>query len=359
MEWSRAFPAFRDNLHFSSLIVLTLALFSNVAFLFAPSIRNCRSTATSSKAFLLVSLAINASVAFMIPIFATLPAYWLWLGSFIVLTWAFIVLPGNGESQRQLLGKRSAVTNVRATNCDVPMLIWAWLGWTLFWLGVTAINHYQPRAPEDSIARARAVASAPATLTSYLNDNAGLVSTSDQERINLALAEFEQQTSNQIAVAIYPRAPQEAIEDFTIHLAERSRFGRKGLDNGAILFIFLAERSARLEVGYGLEGVLTDAEARRILDARLAPAFSRGDYAQGIDATLAAILGQVRDAYQQGRMPRKFTVLRRQISVELPKLAKQAWPTMCGMDIQARIGIGFFATLIGLGIPPPQTSVSG
>jgi uncharacterized membrane protein YgcG len=350
IQWSGAFPEFTDNLNFASLVLLTLALFSNVVFLFTPLIRNCRSASVGCKLFLFAALAVNASVAFMIPVFAKLPAYWLWLASFAALTWAFIALPGNGTPLRKPRGKSAAASSANAESGEVPALIWAWLVWTLFWLGVTAINTYHPNASLESATVARADAPSPAALTSYFNDSAGLLPAADLERFNLALAQFEQQTSNQIAVAIYPRAPQGSIEEFTIRIAERSRLGRKGLDNGAILFIFIAERSARMEVGYGLESVLTDVEARRILDARLAPAFARGDYTQGIDATLAAILDSVRDAYQRGRMPSKLAVLWRQISVELPKLAKQAWPTISGFDLDMRIGIGFFGTLLGLGI---------
>ncbi len=73
----------------------------------------------------------------------------------------------------------------------------------------------------------------------------------DKDRFDRMLSGFEKETSNQIAVVIYPRVPSAVIDEFTIRTAELSRLGRKGLDNGAMLFVFMAERTARLEVGYG------------------------------------------------------------------------------------------------------------
>lgn len=191
----------------------------------------------------------------------------------------------------------------------------------------------------------------PATaLVSYFNDQAHLIAPDMAAQLNAALARFEKETSNQIAVAIYARAPQGSIEEFTIETADRSRLGRKGLDNGAILFVFMNERSARLEVGYGLEGVLTDVDAHRILEERLVPAFVQGDYAEGLDTALGAIFATVQDAYKQDRMPSKLSVLWRQVKVGVPKLAQQAWPTLTRLDLQARVGIAFFGGLLGLGV---------
>lgn len=357
IQWNDAASRLADHINLAALTVFTLALFSNVVFLFTPAIRKRRSISTATKILLLTLLAINAGVMFLIPLFAKMPAYWLWLAAFAVLTFAFIALPGSGASSAKTApktaakpgAKRSTPAAASAEPGEVPALIWVWLGWTVFWLAVTALNTSHPPAPQERIALTRTDTPA-AALTSYFTDSAALLPPADLERLQRELEQFEQQTSNQIAVAIYPHAPQGAIEEFTIHVAERSRLGRKGLDNGAILFLFVAERSARLEVGYGLEDVLTDVEARRILDARLAPAFRQGAYQQGIAATLAAIKDSVRSAYQRDRMPGKLAVLWRQMSVELPKLAQQAWPTISALDLQARIAIGFFGTLLGLGI---------
>jgi uncharacterized membrane protein YgcG len=184
------------------------------------------------------------------------------------------------------------------------------------------------------------------TLTRNFHDPGGLIAPVDVFRFTQALAQFEKETSNQVAVAVYEHAPRGALEEFTLRTAELSRLGSKGVDNGAILFVFPADHAARIEVGYGLEGVLTDAGTHRILEERLAPSFARGDYAQGIDATLAAVMGQVREAYKSDRMPGAATILYRQVKAELPKLVRKAWPAVSAVDIDGRLGISLFGTLL-------------
>lgn len=151
-------------------------------------------------------------------------------------------------------------------------------------------------------------------------------------------------------MAVYPRVPQGAIEQFTIDIAERSRLGRKGLDNGAILFMFMAERVARFEIGYGLEAALTDADARHILETQLLPAFTKGNYADGIDGTLAATFKNIKDAYHGDKMPSTLAVYWLQLKVKIPKLIDQAWPTLTALEIEKRVGITFFAGLLGIGV---------
>jgi uncharacterized membrane protein YgcG len=351
IAWSRAQPGSAASPDFWRIAILTLAMFSNIAFLFTPILRNHRTVSIACKGFLVAAAAIGGSVAFVFPDFARLPAYWLWLSSLVALTLAFVAFEGSGALGKMAVKHATtgatADANQAATG-DVPQLIWVWLGFALFWLTVTGINASQTAA--NAVLDTRADVPTATALASYFNDASNLVPSDIAARLNGALANFEKETSNQIAVAIYPRAPQSAIPTFTIETADRSRLGRKGLDNGAILFVFLAERSARLDVGYGLEGVLTDVDAHRILDTQLAPAFAGGDYAEGLDATLGAIFAIVQNAYQHERMPSKSAVFWRQLKVEVPKLAEQAWPTMSGLPLDARIGISFFGGLLGLGV---------
>jgi uncharacterized membrane protein YgcG len=350
ISWSRALPGSGAALDFWHLVILTLALFSNIVFLFTPILRNHKNVTTACKGFLIAAVAIDGSVAFFFPDFARLPAYWLWLASFVALAWAFIAFPGSGAVPKTTSAKRASARGADPDTGDVPQLIWFWLGATVFWLIGTGVDHSHFAATTTAAANARADAPTAVALTNYFNDQANLIPADMAAQLNGALAKFEKETSNQIAVAIYPRAPQGAIEQFTIETADRSRLGRKGLDNGAILFVFMAERGARLEVGYGLEGVLTDVDAHRILEARLVPAFAKGDYAEGLDTTLGAIFTTVQDAYQRDRMPGKLAVLWRQLKVEVPKLVQQAWPTLSGLELDARIGIAFFGGLLGLGV---------
>lgn len=132
----------------------------------------------------------------------------------------------------------------------------------------------------------------------YLNDYAHLLPEAEAHRLDEKLRRFDEETSTQIVVAIFPKLPSPSLEDFTARTAESWRVGRKGLDNGAIFFVFVADRKMRIEVGYGLEGALPDALAFRILDEQVRPRFRSGDYAGGIEAGVDAILAATRGEYK-------------------------------------------------------------
>jgi uncharacterized protein len=85
----------------------------------------------------------------------------------------------------------------------------------------------------------------------------------------------------------------ESLEDFSIRLAEKWRVGRKELDNGAIVAVFLADRKVRVEVGYGLEGAIPDLEAARIIRETIAPRFREGRYAAGLEDAARALYARV------------------------------------------------------------------
>jgi uncharacterized protein len=129
----------------------------------------------------------------------------------------------------------------------------------------------------------------PSPPTRRVNDYAGGLSPADRDRLEQKLIERERGTTNQVAVAIFRSLESESLEDFSIRLAQSWRVGQKGLDNGVIFLIFLDDRRMRLEVGYGLEGVLTDAVSSSILRTAVAPRFREGRVADGIAAGLDAI----------------------------------------------------------------------
>jgi uncharacterized protein len=122
-----------------------------------------------------------------------------------------------------------------------------------------------------------------------VNDYANALSAADRERLEGKLVERERTSSNQIVVAVFKSLEGESLEDFSIRLAQAWRVGQKGLDNGVIFLVFLDDRRMRLEVGYGLEGVLTDAVSATILRTAVAPRFREGRVADGIAAGLDAI----------------------------------------------------------------------
>jgi uncharacterized protein len=107
------------------------------------------------------------------------------------------------------------------------------------------------------------------------------------------LSEREAATGAQVVVAVFPSLEGESLEDFSIRLAQRWRIGQKGLDDGAILVVFVRERRVRLEVGYGLEPVVPDAVAGRIIRESIAPHFREGRYAAGLEAAVTAVYDRI------------------------------------------------------------------
>ncbi|HEY7409531.1 MAG TPA: TPM domain-containing protein [Vicinamibacteria bacterium] len=134
--------------------------------------------------------------------------------------------------------------------------------------------------------------------TGFFNDWAGVVPPAAADRLERKLREFDAQTSSQVVVAVFPELPSASLEDFTVRTAEAWKAGRKELDNGVVLFVFVADRRIRLEVGYGLEGALPDALARRIIDEQITPRFAKGDYAGGLEAGVDAVLAATRGEYK-------------------------------------------------------------
>jgi len=122
-----------------------------------------------------------------------------------------------------------------------------------------------------------------------LSDFAGILTRGDRQRIEARLAAIEESTSNQFTVAIFESLEGDSLEDFSIRLADAWKVGHKGRDNGLILLIVARDRKIRIEVGYGLEGSITDALAGRVIRDVLAPRFRAGDFSGGILAAIDAL----------------------------------------------------------------------
>jgi uncharacterized protein len=127
-------------------------------------------------------------------------------------------------------------------------------------------------------------------LRGRVNDYAKLLPQERALALEAQLEKFEQETGHQIAVLTIPSLEGDSLEDFSIRVAETWKIGKKGFDNGAILLIVRDDRRLRIEVGYGLEGVMPDAIASRIIREVITPRFRSGDYAGGIEAGTEAIL---------------------------------------------------------------------
>ena len=119
-------------------------------------------------------------------------------------------------------------------------------------------------------ARSAASLTVPA-LEGRVNDFAGLISAPAEKRLELLLRDLEEKDSTQIVVVTIPSLEGDALEPFSMRLAEQWRIGRKGRDNGAILLIARQERQVRIEVGYGLEGRLTDLQSGASSSATSSP----------------------------------------------------------------------------------------
>lgn len=130
-------------------------------------------------------------------------------------------------------------------------------------------------------------------LRGRVNDYAGLLSTGVVSQIELLLKNFEQKQSTQIVVLIVPSLEGDALEDFSMRVAEQWKIGHKGLDNGAILLISRADRKVRIEVGYGLEGRLTDLKAGRIIREVILPEFRTQRFDQGVSNGVQAMIDSV------------------------------------------------------------------
>lgn len=135
----------------------------------------------------------------------------------------------------------------------------------------------------------------PAAPTARVNDYAGLLSAGERERLDQLIETRERATGAQVAIAIFRSLDGGNVEDFSIRLAERWRIGQKGLDNGVILLVFVEDRKVRLEVGYGLEAVIPDIVAGRIIGEVIAPSFRERRYAAGLEAAVQAVYRHVEE----------------------------------------------------------------
>jgi uncharacterized protein len=152
-------------------------------------------------------------------------------------------------------------------------------------------------------AQARA-AEAP-VLKTYVTDLAGVLAESERADLELRLQQYEASSSNQFVVLIVRTLDGESLEDFALRVAERNGIGQKGRDNGLLFLVAVQDRKMRFEVGYGLEGALTDALTSGIIRDVIAPSFKDGRYGQGIadgmNAAMSAAKGEYAPAPQPAR----------------------------------------------------------
>ena len=130
-------------------------------------------------------------------------------------------------------------------------------------------------------------------LSGRVVDQVDLLSPQEVRHLEQILKQLEDDKGSQIAVLIVASTKDEDIESFGIRVAEKWKLGRKDVDDGAILIVAEQDRKLRIEVGYGLEGVLTDALCKRIIANVITPEFRSGDYYKGINAGVELMITAV------------------------------------------------------------------
>ena len=125
---------------------------------------------------------------------------------------------------------------------------------------------------------------------SLVTDLTGTLTAGQQASLDEKLTAFQKRKGTQVALLILPTTQPEDIAQFGVRLAEAWKIGRKGIDDGAILIVAKEDRAMRIEVQYGLEGVLTDVTSSRIINDTIAPLFKQGDYFGGVNAGLDQML---------------------------------------------------------------------
>ena len=161
------------------------------------------------------------------------------------------------------------------------MRLWAWPAvlLMLFLLGSTA--YAEVAVPQ---------------LSARVTDLTGTLDVSQKQKLETRLAEFEARKGVQIAVLVVPTTQPETIEQYGIRVSEAWKLGRKGIDDGVLLLVAKEDRTLRIEVGYGLEGVIPDAVAKRIISETIIPYFKNAHYydgiAMGVEQLVAIIEGE-------------------------------------------------------------------
>lgn len=127
-------------------------------------------------------------------------------------------------------------------------------------------------------------------LTARVTDQTATLSREQAAALEGKLQAFEAQKGSQLAVLIVPTTGDEPIEQYALRVVEQWQLGRKNVDDGALLIVAKNDRSLRIEVGYGLEGALNDATAKRIVSEIIVPRFQQGDFYGGIDAGIERMI---------------------------------------------------------------------
>ncbi len=145
-------------------------------------------------------------------------------------------------------------------------------------------------------------------LTSRVTDETWTLTEEFVSNLEKKLEDFEKKTSNQIVVLMISSLEGQSIEEFSIQVAENNKIGQKGKDNGVLLLIAKDDRKLRIEVGYGLEGALTDVLCNRIMESEIKGSFKAGNFEEGIAKGIDAIMGGIGGTYT-APIPKDYSYL--------------------------------------------------
>ena len=149
-------------------------------------------------------------------------------------------------------------------------------------------ENVQPLQVENDLADGESIRTLP-TLNEPVIDQANILSASEKQQISARILKLNEQAKAQIGVVIVPTTGQEDIFDFAIRVAEQWKLGSQKQDNGLLMAIAINDRRIQIATGYGLEGILPDIVASRIIRNNITPYFKQNQFAQGIDAGLVEI----------------------------------------------------------------------
>ncbi|MCX7626907.1 MAG: YgcG family protein [Methylophilaceae bacterium] len=193
-------------------------------------------------------------------------------------------------------------------------------------------------------------------LAARVTDLTGTLTAAQQAALEAKLAAFERHKGSQIAVLVVPTTQPETIEQYSIRVVEQWKLGRKGVDDGVLLLVAKNDRQLRIEVGYGLEGVLNDATAKRIIEESIVPRFKQGDYAGGIetgvDRIIAVVSGEPLPGPTRARSPdaiERYFPLVFFLAVILGGILRAVLGSFVGGVATGGL-VGFLAWLLGAGL---------
>jgi uncharacterized protein len=145
--------------------------------------------------------------------------------------------------------------------------------------------------------------SSPGKPVGFVNDFAGVLNSNEKASLEAKLVTFEKDTSNEISVGIINSLDGDTIENYAVDLFKEWGVGKKKNDNGVLLLFAMKDRKMRIEVGYGLEGALTDLQSESIISNDLSPAFKAGDYYYGISRAVDNIILATKGEYAPQSVP--------------------------------------------------------